>query len=349
MPAYAAPPETPCSERMLPDQTRAYFLAIETPFEVDFAYPGLSPWNEDIANPYASTVGGPTSTMPATLIVSDMTKGYEFHTILTDLGDIWAPRMITGLNPIIMPGGVITPGSVEDIGSRIACTWSTSRTLRVSTSTIDRTTTITPAEDSVDHPSYWNVRSSTTRHADVTMGITYQVDTPDLITPNWNSASTNYSITVEFQVSEVTNAGLAYRKPVATSIPFYTYGSEELQTVPITGVPAPVWIPYAYASRTYRYTTNNRASFMAATTFELTPVTPTTQPQITGLGGLSTVYDLTDKTTPKAANDAVFAVWGGGLGWTTYAASGSSKTLFSSGNMSTGWPAKLIVSRTPFT
>lgn len=334
---------------MLPDATKGYFLAVETPFTVDFTYPGLGPWHEDITNPYSSTIGVPSSTIPATIIASDATNGYEYRTILSDLGDIWAPRMITGLNPVVMPGGVITPGSVVDIGSRVACTWTTTRNLRVSTTALDRVSTISPAVDATPHPSHWNYRTTTTRHADVTMVITYQVDTPDIAVPNWNGSSTNYTITVAFQVRETTNAGLAYWKPLATSTPVYTYGAEALQTVPVTGVPSPVWIPYAYASRTYRYTTNDKAAFMAATTFNLTRVTPTSQPQINGLGGSSTVYDLTDKTTPKAASDAIFAVWGGGLGWTTYAATGSTKTLFSTGDMSTGWPTTLVVSRTEFT
>jgi len=334
---------------MLPDPTRAYFLAVETPFTVDFTYPALAPWNEDITNPYASTIGGSSSTIPATIIASDPTNGYEYRAMLSDFGDIWEPRVITGLNPVVMPGGVITPGSVIDIGTRVACTWTTTRNLRVSTNGADRVSTISPAVDANPHPTHWNYRTSTTRHADVTMVVTYQVDTPDITVPNWDGPSTNYTITVAFQVRETTDAGLAYWKPLASSIPVYIYGDEVLQTVPVTGVPSPVWIPYAYTSRTYRYTTTNKASFMAATTFDLTRVSPTSQPQISRLGGSSTVYDLTDKTTPKAASDAIFAVWGGGLGWTTYAATGSTKTLFSSGDMSTGWPTKLVVSRTAFT
>lgn len=332
--------EAPCSVHMLPDPSRTYMLAVESPFSVDFQYPGLSPWNNDVANPGIVNLnaGGPNSTMPATSIITDSASSYEYRTQLPLLGDIW-PRSIIGVNPVVLPGGYIVPGNIQTVGSNLQCSWSTIRTETVVFGSVNRQTLISPPIDAVSHPTKWNFRSTHTKGCIITMSIVYLVETPNLAVPDWASASTQYVIRVGFVIREV-GGGVPYWKSLTQSAPTFQYGAPEELMIDPTGVVASCWVPWAYASRVYEYSTNNRAAFMAASTFELTRKAATSY-AISG----NVVYDLSDKTTARVSDDAVFAVWAGGLGWTTHAPAYLSKTYFTSGDMSTGWPTKLIVTR----
>jgi len=335
-------PEAPCSVRMLPDPSRTYLLSVETPFNVSFEYPGLSPWNDDVANPGIVNMGagGPSSTMPATSIITDSAGSYEYRTQLPLLGDIWS-RSLVNVNPTVLPGGFIVPGNVQTVGSKLQCSWSASRTQTIVQGLNNRMTLISPPDNTVSHPTKWNFRSEHTKGCVVTMSIVYLVETPNLTVPDWDSPSTKYLIRVTFTIREI-GGGVPYWKSLTQSVPTFQYGApEELMLNPV-GVVAPCWVPWAYASRSYEFSTSDKAAFMAASMFELTR-RDTKSYAISG----SVVYDLANKTTPKLSDDAIFAVWGGGLGWTTYAPSTLNNTYFTTGDMSTGWPTKLVVTRIP--
>ena len=337
---------TPCSKVILPKETKTYMLLIKTPVSVSFAYPGLSPWKDDMTNPRGGSFVQFASGWPATIITFDTTNGYEFFWNHGASGNIWGATLITNVDPFAVKKAIIQPGTETVSGDNVKCGFGISVSKIILQTEVPRVTTINPPVDSYTHPQIWNIRNFELVKCRLIYSLEYWAETPDVIGgPDWDDPVTTYNVSVAAHLEQTSSlqngVKLGYANRSGTSP--WSYGIEN------TGVSVDGFVnrvqgssPGAVTFATYKYSTTNRAAFLAATSFTLTKQavsagytslsTPNSASTITGIGG----YVM-----------SVVQRGGSFPGWSTLAPSSSGiNTQFSDGSeMATGWPASIVVQR----
>lgn len=337
--------ETPCSEVILPDKTKTYMLVVKTPASVSFSYPGLSPWKDDLANPSGSYASRFASGWPSNIITSDPLYGYEFWWNHGASGNIWGAQLITDLDPIKVKSAVIQPGYPTVVSSKVRCGYAISKVVTTFTE-IPRATTISPPVDSFVHPQVWTTLNQEKVQCRVTCVLDYWAETPDLIGgPYWDDPATTYNVMMSCLVEQTSSlqngAKLLYSN--RSGSPPWGYGAGVLG-VSVDGFFERVSgsSPGAVTFASYRYSTTDRAAFLAASSFSLTK-----QPISAGYTPLATPNSTSTITGTGGYVLSVVQQGGSFPGWSTIApSSGGINTQFSDGGpMATGWPDTLVVLR----
>lgn len=348
-------PETPCSVRMLPDPAKTYYLAIDTPFSVSFAYPTLASWKSQTVCPFWSSGLAMYGPWPVNESFSDV-NGYRYDFNLGATGNVWGVPAIANVNPIVQPSYVITPGTEVTgavhgfVGSRQICGSNLIRSEVISQTELIRTSTVNPVADSIIKPQAFATRVRHTHATRVTQQVSYFAHTA--ASPlNWDGSSTAYGIAVALAVEHfvINDSMQAWYKQLNGSPPWGYPGSElyPYDFSPIGNLRT-AFPPKAVCSRFYSFSTTDRAAFMAANSFVLTMTPP---PSVIVAPASYPMYDIDDHVTVRTfpgTTDWIEAGYSPSDNkWDSTGPFEWQKVLHTNaaGNFSTGWPAQIRVIR----
>lgn len=286
-PKIPPPPVTPCSEVILPDAARTYFLMADS-FAASFSPVTISPLKTLVTSTpvdSATLVLAPTTANSAdyTIFQNPFTTGYD--TLFTPTTDQAKPP--AGSWTVQDGGKIITPGSVTfPTAGRMMCSFAYSYSGISSTTTLTYNATTVPKSGYTSVPKkpprFFFEQTQATVKFSWSILISYSVDSP---TSGWNNPTTNYRISAVVglevlpeptAITYLVRTGNGNAAPFGPKIPWGWAAGSPPPSAPWNSGTPPVsgWMAPYRVSRTsgYEFVTTDRTQFMNRTAFTLSNV-----------------------------------------------------------------------------